>query len=106
MKSSKKKYTGQYVKADAAARLARFENAVSQIKTVNMNSRALVEFDQDSNHGWYDIPLDCLTVVDKPPSQASGAAKRRRQANRRRPSSRFVARQTVIAQQAGLLLRR
>jgi len=63
----KKKYTGQYVKADAARpELARFENAVGQIKTVNMNGRALVEFDQDSNHGWYDIPLDCLTVVDKP----------------------------------------
>lgn len=63
----KKRYTGQYVKADASRPdLTRFQNAVGQIKTVNMNGRALVEFDQDSNHGWYDIPLDCLTVVDKP----------------------------------------
>ena len=63
----KKKYTGQYVKADAAIpELARFQNAVGQIKTINMNGRALVEFDLDSNRGWYDIALDCLTVVDKP----------------------------------------
>ncbi len=63
----KKQYTGQYVKADPTRpELARFQNAVGQIKTVNMSGRALVEFDQDSNRGWYDIALDNLMIVAKP----------------------------------------
>ena len=45
---------------------ARFRNATGQVKTVNMNGRALVEFDQWDNIGWYDIELDFLKVVPKP----------------------------------------
>ena len=31
-----------------------------------MSGRALVEFDGNSNIGWYDIGLDFLKIVDKP----------------------------------------
>ena len=59
--------TDKYVVVDAAQpELARFRNATGQVKTVNMNGRALVEFDQYDNIGWYDIELDFLKVVPKP----------------------------------------
>ncbi|MEX0676516.1 MAG: hypothetical protein WD063_05540 [Pirellulales bacterium] len=69
----KREYTDKYVVADASiAELARFEGHVGQVKTVNMNGRALVEFDCWSNIGWYDIELDYLKVVPKPEPQAEG----------------------------------
>ena len=64
----KQQYTDQYVVADPARpELVRFQNVVGQIKTINMNGRALVQFDVDNNRGWYDIDLAYLKVVDKPP---------------------------------------
>jgi hypothetical protein len=63
----KRQYTDQYVVVDASrVELARFKDMVGQIKTVNFNGRALVQFDADSDRGWYDIALDYLKVVDKP----------------------------------------
>src|SRR5689334_12738141 len=63
----KREFTDKYVVVDAARpELTRFKNATGMIKTVNMNSRALVEFDQYDNIGWYDIELDFLKVVPKP----------------------------------------
>jgi hypothetical protein len=63
----KQQYTDKYVVVDATVpELARFRSAVGQVKTVNMNGRALVEFDQWANIGWYDIELDFLKVVPKP----------------------------------------
>ena len=63
----KEQYTDQYVVVDASRpELARFRGVVGQVKTVNYNGRALVEFDADSNRGWYDIELDFLKIVDKP----------------------------------------
>ncbi|MGC4004523.1 MAG: hypothetical protein QM811_15940 [Pirellulales bacterium] len=63
-----REYTDKYVVVDAARpELARFGEVVGQVKTVNFNGRALVEFlDYNSNIGWYDIALNCLTVVPKP----------------------------------------
>src|SRR5687768_13200931 len=60
----KNQYTDKYVKVDAARpELTRFRDAVGQVKTVNMNGRALVEFlDYHLNTGWFDIDLSCLTV--------------------------------------------
>jgi hypothetical protein len=69
----KNQYTDKYVKVDAARpELARFRDVVGQVKTVNMNGRALVEFlDYHLNIGWFDIDLSCLTVVDKPEPKAA-----------------------------------
>ncbi len=64
----KNQYTDKYVRVSAPApELARFHDLVGQVKTVNMNGRALVEFmDYHLNIGWFDIDPSCLTVVDKP----------------------------------------
>jgi hypothetical protein len=64
----KQDYTDKYVMVDPQRpELARFANAVGQVKTVNMSGRALVEFlDYHLNIGWYDIELEFLKVVDKP----------------------------------------
>lgn len=63
----KQEYTDRYVVADASRpELARFKGQVGQIKTINFNGRALVQFDADNNRGWYDIDLDFLKIVDKP----------------------------------------
>ena len=71
----KQQYSDKYVVVDAARpELARFRDVVGRVKTVNMNGRALVEFvDYHKNVGWYDIDLDFLTVVDKPPPKAAEA---------------------------------
>jgi hypothetical protein len=64
----KTQYTDKYVKVDASRpELARFRDVVGQVKTVNMNGRALVEFlDYHLNIGWFDIDLNSLTVVEPP----------------------------------------
>ena len=63
----KKDYTDKYVVVDGQApELQRFDGMTGVVKTVNMNGRALVEFDQHENIGWFDIELDFLKVVDKP----------------------------------------
>jgi hypothetical protein len=67
----KRAFTDKYVVVDATRpELARFGKATGLIKTVNMNGRALVEFDQFDNTGWYDIELDFLKVVPKPEPKA------------------------------------
>jgi hypothetical protein len=64
----KNQYTDKYVRVSTPApELARFHDAVGQVKTVNMNGRALVQFlDYHLNVGWFDIDPSCLIVVDKP----------------------------------------
>ena len=47
--------------------LARFQDVVGQVKTVNLSGRALVQFDANNDRAWYDIAFDNLKVVDKPP---------------------------------------
>src|SRR6478736_8584050 len=72
----KREFTDKYVVVDAARpELTRFKNATGMIKTVNMNGRALVEFDQYDNIGWYDIELDFLKVVPKPEPKLAEAKK-------------------------------
>ena len=73
----RREYTDKYVAVDATRpELARFGGFVGQVKTVNMNGRAMVEFlDYYRNLGWHDIELDYLKVVDKPePEKAVAAA--------------------------------
>jgi hypothetical protein len=59
--------TDQFVVVDATVpELRRFENWTGKVRTVNMNCRALVEFDGPVDIGWYDIDPDYLKVVDAP----------------------------------------
>jgi len=78
----RQQYTDQFVVVDSARpELARFRNTVGQVKTINFNGRALVQFNAQKDVGWYDIELDCLKVVDrpepkppaKPPDKKAGA---------------------------------
>jgi len=63
----KSEWTDKYVVIDSAApELARFARSTGQVKTVNMNGRCLVEFDQYNNTAWYDVDPSCLKVVPKP----------------------------------------
>ncbi|MFM8735005.1 MAG: hypothetical protein ACKOC8_07430 [Pirellulales bacterium] len=63
----KAEWTDKYVVIDSPApELARFARSTGQVKTVNMNGRCLVEFDQYNNVGWYDVDPSCLRVVPKP----------------------------------------
>src|SRR3954470_816238 len=68
----KRDFTDKYVLVDGTRpELARFRDVVGRVKTVNMNGRALVEFDEyHLNIGWYDIAPEYLKVVDKPPPKA------------------------------------
>jgi hypothetical protein len=60
-------WTDKYVVVDShAPELARFAAATGIVKTVNMNGRCLVQFDQYNNIGWYDIDPACLKIVPKP----------------------------------------
>ena len=68
----KRAFTDKYVVVDATRpELARFKDATGVIKTVNMNGRALVEFDQHDNIGWYDIEIDFLKLVPAPSRQVA-----------------------------------
>lgn len=60
-----RQFTDKYVVVDESIpELARFGGHMGQVKTINMNGRALVQFDAWNNIGWYDIEVDCLKVVD------------------------------------------
>jgi len=63
----KAEWTDKYVVIESSApELARFAKATGFVKTVNMNGRCLVEFDQYNNIGWYDIDPTALKIVPKP----------------------------------------
>ncbi len=55
--------------------LRRFSTLTGKVKTVNMNCRALVEFDGPEDISWYDIDPQFLTVVDGPRPKAKVEAK-------------------------------
>ena len=65
-------YTDQYVVViDGLPQYARFKGKVGQVRTINVNGRALVEFEGDRSR--YDFELDYLKVVDKPKPKAPPA---------------------------------
>jgi hypothetical protein len=69
----KQDFTDKYVVVDPAVpELRRFDGYVGQVKTVNMNGRALVQFDAWNNIGWYDIDVECLKIVPKPAAAPEG----------------------------------
>ena len=73
----KQKLTDKWVVVDPAApELKRFAQWTGKVKTVNMNGRALVEFDGPVDIGWYDIDPAFLTVVDGPKPKAAPAPKK------------------------------
>ncbi len=84
----KRDFTDKYVVVDAnRAELRRFRYLTGIVKTVNMNGRALVEFNGNQNIGWYDIELDFLKVVDKPQDVAPAKTER----DTSRPAAKAVA---------------
>ncbi|VAX41146.1 hypothetical protein MNBD_PLANCTO02-3217 [hydrothermal vent metagenome] len=63
----KRDLTDKYVIVIAETpELKRFEGLTGTVKTVNMNGRALVQFDGPVDISWYDIDPDFLEVVDAP----------------------------------------
>jgi hypothetical protein len=63
----KQDYTDKWVTVDTATpELRRFVGLSGQIKTVNMNGRALVQFDNPVDISWYDIDLSYLKVINAP----------------------------------------
>ena len=71
----KREWTGKYVVVQPdVPQLRRFRNLTGTVKTVNMNCRALVQFDGPEDIGWYDIDLEHLEVVDAPRPKKKAAA--------------------------------
>ena len=63
----KKEWTDKYVVVDEGApELKRFSGLTGTVRTINMNGRALVEFDGAVDIGWYDIDPSFLKVVSEP----------------------------------------
>jgi hypothetical protein len=84
----RQQYTDQYVVVDASRpELVRFKGMTGQVKTVNMNGRALVQFDGTGDRGWYDIAPEFLTIVDKPPPAEKTALKTPKPTDRVVPKS-------------------
>lgn len=68
----KSELTGKYVVVrPGLPELKRFEKLTGIIKTVNMNGRALVEFDGPVDIGWYDIDPGYLDIVAGPRPKAT-----------------------------------
>lgn len=68
----KKELTDKFVVvADGIPELRRFNGLTGKVKTVNMNGRALVEFDGAVDIGWYDIEPSFLKVVSEPLKKAA-----------------------------------
>jgi hypothetical protein len=59
------------VVAEGVPELRRFAGLTGRVKTINMNCRALVEFDGPVDIGWYDIDPSFLTVVTEPVKKAA-----------------------------------
>ncbi len=63
----KREWTDKYVVvAQGVPHLRRFQHLTGTVKTVNMNCRALVQFDAPEDISWYDIDLNHLSVVEEP----------------------------------------
>lgn len=61
----KREWTDRFVTVrKGVAELRRFEGFVGQVRTVNMNGRALVEFGGSADIGWYDIDPQFLVPAE------------------------------------------
>jgi hypothetical protein len=71
----KKDLTDRFVVvADGVAELRRFSGLTGTVRTVNMNGRALVQFDNPVDISWYDIDPSYLQVIDAPLKKEKPAA--------------------------------
>ncbi len=84
----KREYTDKWVVVDPGVpELKRFVGLTGKVKTVNMNCRALVEFDGPANIGWFDIDLGALTVVDGPVKKEKPAAEEKKPAETKKKTA-------------------
>ena len=91
IESLKSEWTDKYVVVRSPApELARFSRATGIVRTVNMNGRCLVEFDQFNNTAWYDIDPACLKIVPKPEPKPA-QSKEQKAAPAAKAPSRVVA---------------
>ena len=99
----KSEWTDKYVVIDSPApELARFAQATGIVKTVNMNGRCLVEFDQFNNIGWYDIDPACLKIVTQPlPNPAAAEPKAKPAAKAAAPAKPAAAKPAAAKPAAG-----
>lgn len=74
----KSQYTDKFVVVNQSApELRRFVGLTGTVKTVNMNGRALVQFDGPVDISWYDIDPGYLTVIKEPlPKKAEPTEKK------------------------------
>lgn len=79
------------VVSDNAPELKRFANFTGKVRTVNMNCRALVEFDGGVDIGWYDIDPSFLKVVDGPKPKKAPAAHAEKPAAKAAPAAKPAA---------------
>jgi hypothetical protein len=79
------------VVASGVPELRRFAELTGKVKTVNMNCRALVEFDGPEDIGWYDIDPAFLTVVDAPKPKAKAEADKKPAAKKAAPAGKAAA---------------
>lgn len=63
----KREWTDKYVVVqEGIPELRRFVGLTGQVRTVNMNGRALVQFDHPVDISWYDIDPSFLKIVPAP----------------------------------------
>ena len=94
----KQEYTDKYVLVDEQQpELKRFQGQTGVVRTVNMNGRALVEFDANANIAWYDIDVDFLKIVDAPLPKDEPAAKATKPAAKK-PAAKAAAKPAGGAQ--------
>jgi len=62
----RQEYTDQYVTVEGGPpEMGQLEGRVGQVRTINMNGRAMVQF-EGADNSWHDLELDYVKVVDKP----------------------------------------
>ncbi len=62
----KRQFTDKYVMVDPSRpELARWADVRGQVKTINHNGAALVQF-EGSDRGWHDIDLGWLRLTEPP----------------------------------------
>lgn len=75
--SLKSDLTDKYVIVqEGVPELRRFSGLTGQVKTVNMNCRALVQFDGPADISWYDIDPAYLKIVAAPQPKAAKHAEK------------------------------
>jgi len=72
---------------DGVPELRRFAGLTGQVKTVNMNGRALIQFDGPVDISWYDIDPSYLKIVAAPQPKTAKHAEKPRAAAEAKPAA-------------------